>query len=79
MSKPNRKLRLTLKDVLAEIAHLSGGGHPHDFIDRDSATIRLEHTPTGRPRIVIEWEGHPDENPCDECEARGVYEHSSPP
>ena len=72
----NRKLRLTLKDVLVEIACMSGGGHPHNFIDRDSATIRIEHTPAGSHRIVIEWEGHPNEDPCWECKDMGIYEHS---
>ena len=67
-SERNRKIRLTLKQVLAEIASMAGGGHPHNFIDRDSATIHIEHTPTRRPRVVIEWDGHDDdEDPCQEC------------
>jgi len=59
----NRKMVLSLEDVLAYADCLSKSGHPHDYINEETSVIRLECSMKGRVRIIIEWEGFPQDNP----------------
>lgn len=53
----NRRLILDLSDILEYAEVVSDAGHPHDIIDHETSTIRLECTMSGKPRVVIEWSG----------------------
>lgn len=56
----NRRLVLSLDEVLGEIVDMSGAGHPHDIIDRDTASIRPDFDENGRVNgVVVEWRGYP--------------------
>ena len=61
--KRNRTKVLNLDDVLEAVSCLSKAGHPHDYIDDDTARIRLECSKTGKPKLIIDWEGFPMESP----------------
>lgn len=60
---PNRKLVFDLKDILATYIGESGGGHPHDYIDQETAKIQMTCTAAGKPQFAITWDGWPQDDP----------------
>ena len=54
----NRELRRTLDEVLEDYVMISHGGHPHDYIDDPTATIRIDNG-----GIVITWSGFDPNDP----------------
>lgn len=43
----------TLDEILGALITLSHGGHPDDYIDEKTATIKLRKAPT---RLEVSWE-----------------------
>ena len=63
-TKKNRVLELSLQDILTLACTNSGAGHPHDFIDGDTAEVKLVFKgKSRRPKVVIRWKGYPQDAP----------------
>lgn len=52
-----RRISLTLPEVLRMVAEMSGCGHPDGMFRPEEASIRVECSATGPPRVVIEIGG----------------------
>jgi hypothetical protein len=66
-SKYNRREEYTLDEVLGAFRELSHAGHPHDYIDADTAKIALRRPRkgpnAGKTCIVISWAGMDQDDP----------------